>query len=411
MTASDIFELALIALLAVGGQAVGTRLRLPSIVLLLPLGFLFGTVLGVLDPDELFGDLLIPFVSLSVAVILFDGGLALRFASVPEGTHRAVAGLLTAGIAVTWVVASLTILALFDLSTQMSVLLGAILIVSGPTVVVPILQVARLGGRVASVTRWEGILIDPIGAIIAVVTFHLIVSDVSFRGLHGADDFLLTIGAGVAGGAVGAVALFAILRFGGLTESLEVGLTLALVLMTYAVPDALLEDSGFLAVVLMGMVIANQRRVPIAHIAEFKEIVGGLLTGVLFIVLSARVPASSLADHLPAALALVAVLVILARPLAVALSTLRTRLSLRERAFLAWMAPRGIVAASVASVFALELEDRGVAGAEDLVPVTFTVIVVTTALYGLTARPVARLLGVSDESSGDSGADAGERPA
>ena len=398
MTSSDIFELALIVLLAAGGQAIGTRLRLPSIVLLLPLGFIFGAVLGVLDPDELFGDLLVPFVSLSVAVILFDGGLGLRFASVPEGAHRAVAGLLTVGIAVTWVAASLSILALFDLSTQMSVLLGAILIVSGPTVVIPILRAARLGGRVATVTRWEGILIDPIGAIIAVVTFHLIVTGVSFNTLHGAEDFLLTIAVGVLAGGVGAVALFLILRFGGLSQSLEVGLTLALVLMTYAVPDVLLEDSGFLAVVLMGMAIANQRRVPIAHIAEFKEIVGGILTGILFIVLSARVSASSLTDVLPASLALVAVLVVLVRPLAVALSTLRSRLSLRERAFLAWMAPRGIVAASVASVFALELEDRGVPGAADLVPVTFIVIVATTALYGLSARPVARLLGVADDS-------------
>ncbi len=396
MNESDLLQLTLIVVLAVGGTAIAGRFGIPSIVLLLPLGFVFGAGLGLLDPDELFGDLLTPLVSLSVAVILFDGGLGLRLARVSAGARRAVVGLLTVGVAVTWLAGTLGAMALFDIRRDLAILMGAILIMSGPTVVLPILSIARPRGRVAAVTRWEGILVDPIGAIIAVVTFHVISSGgPNYRG-EGIKDFALTVGLGVVAGIVGATILFKLLKFAGLAPHAEVGVTLGIVLATFAVPDAILEDSGLLSVVIMGIFIANQKRVPVEHITEFKEIVGGLLTGVLFIVLSARIPASSLADHLVPALVLTAILVVLARPLAVAAATARTTLAARERAFLAWMAPRGIVVASVSSIFALQLEAQGVPGADDLVPITFIVIVATTALYGLTARPVAVLLGVAE---------------
>ena len=394
MSESDLLQLALIVALAVAGQAIAARTGIPSIILLLGLGFAAGAGLGVLDPDELLGDLLVPIVSLSVAVILFDGGLGLRVDAVPEGAQRAVLGLLTVGVAVTWALTSLAAVLVFDLGNDLNVLLGAILIVSGPTVVLPLLRFIRPRRRVGEVVRWEGILIDPIGAVLAVFVFHAIASGEGFASLEGVAEFMISVSVGIAFGAAAAGILVWILHRHRLSRHLEVLVTLALVLLAAAVPDALREDTGLISVVLMGIILANQRAVSIDHIADFKSIIGGLLTAVLFIILAARVEPSSLTDLGLAGLAFVGAMVLVVRPVAVALSTVGSRLALRERAFLAWMAPKGIVAASVASVFALQLSASGVPGADKLVPITFLAIVLTVVIYGVTGRPVARLLGV-----------------
>ncbi len=394
MIESDLLQLTLIVALAVAGQAIAARTGVPSIVLLLGLGFAAGAGVGLLDPDELLGDLLVPLVSLSVAVVLFDGGLGLRLDVVPEGAHRAVLGLLTAGIAITWGLTSLVAVPLFDLNNDLNVLLGAILIVSGPTVVLPLLRFVRPRRRVGEVLRWEGILIDPIGAVLAVFVFHAITTGEGLRSVTGAVDFLVSASVGLVFGAIGAVLLLWMLSRGRLDRHLEVLVTLAMVLLAFAIPDQLREDTGLISVVLMGIILGSQRRVSVDHIAEFKDIIGGLLTGVLFIILAARIERGSLIDLGLEGLAFVGVLIVLVRPLCVALSTLGSRLALRERAFLAWMAPRGIVAASMASVFALQLEAAGVPGADRLVSITFLVIVLTVVIYGLTGRAAARVLGV-----------------
>lgn len=286
---------------------------------------------------------------------------------------------------------------LLGLSAQLSALLGAILVVSGPTVVLPLLEHARPTERLNSILKWEGILVDPIGAILAVLVFQGIIAANSGEETSSLlIGFALTFLAGTLLGAVGGRFLFVALSRGWMPESLRNGVTLATVLVTFAVSDLIRAESGLLAVTLMGLALANQEKVSVEGILEFKEELRNLFLAILFIVLSARLGLKELASvTTPGTLVFVLLLILVVRPVAVLVSTLRSDLPLRERAFLSWMAPRSIVAASVASVFGLELADAGISGAEALTPLAFLVILSTVAVYGLTTAPIAHWLGVA----------------
>ncbi len=386
-----------IIVLGIAAQWIAAKLRLPSILLLLLGGFLAGPATGLLDPDELFGDILPTLVSLAVGIILFDGGLSLRFSEVRE-VRSAVRRLITVGAVVTWVVGTLAANVLLGFGWRMSLLLAAILIVSGPTVILPLLRHIRPTGKVGSVLKWEGIFIDPVGAVLAVLVFEVIVAGGERQ------EFTLNVlggllRTGVVGGAVGLGAAFlmvVLLRRFLIPNHLEIPVTLMMVVAAFAASNVLQPESGLLAVTVMGVGLANQRVTPIRHIVEFNETVGVLLTSVLFIVLAARLDLSDFDGVSGAIVAFVAVLVFVARPLATWVSTIGAGMTWRERVVVGWMAPRGIVAASVASLFALRLGQANVENAELLVPYTFATIVGTVAIYGLTAGPLARRLGVAD---------------
>ena len=385
-----------IVTLGVGAQWLASRLGIPSILCLLVVGLLAGPVAGLVDPDALLGDLLSPLVSLLVAVILFEGGLNLRVSEV-RGVRKVVRRLISVGVLLTWVLTSVAAYFLLGLGVQVSVLLGAILVVSGPTVVLPLLEHARPVERVNSVLKWEGILVDPIGAILAVLVFQGILTANSGEETGSLlAGFALTFLAGTLLGAVGGGFLFLALSRGWVPENLRNGVTLAVVLVTFAVSDLIRAESGLLAVTLMGIALANQQKVSVESIVEFKEELKELFLAILFIVLSARLSLEELGSVATlGTLTFVLVLILLVRPAAVLVSTLRSDLDWGERTFLSWMAPRGIVAASVASVFGLKLADAGVSGAEALTPLAFLVILATVAVYGLTTAPVARRLGVA----------------
>lgn len=233
-----------IVALGVGAQWLAWRLGLPSILCLLVIGLLAGPVFGLLDPDALLGDLLSPLVSLLVAVILFEGGLNLRVSEV-RGVRRVVRRLITVGVLLTWILTSFAAYFLLGLGVQLSILLGAILVVSGPTVVLPLLEHARPAGRLNSILKWEGILVDPIGAILAVLVFQGILAansgDEPASLLAG---FTLTILVGLVLGAAGGGFLFLALSRGWVSESLRNGVTLAVVLIIFAVSDMLRAESG-----------------------------------------------------------------------------------------------------------------------------------------------------------------------
>lgn len=395
----DLLELALITGLAIGGQLLASRLRVPSIVVLLALGLLAGPVAGLVDPDELIGDLLFPLVSFAVAVILFEGGLLLNLRELRGGVGSAVRRLLTVGALVTWVGVGAAAVLLLGLDTRIAALLGAILVVSGPTVVLPLMRFIRPTGRVASALKWEGIFIDPLGAILAVLVFEALL--VGERAPSLADAGLQVLYSLVAGSIVGglvAVGLLSILRSHRLQEAIQPLATLAGVFVAFAVADIWRAESGLIAATLMGVVLANQRQVSVERIAEFKETLGILLTSLLFIVLPARLELSDLEAAIGVReLAFLVILVVVVRPLAVALSTAGSSLDGRSRLFLAAMAPRGVVAAAIASLFGLQLAERGVEDAELLAPLTFLVILGTAAIYGLSGRPLARRLGLAGE--------------
>ena len=388
--------LGLVIVLAIGCQLLATRLRVPAIVLLLPAGFIAGAITDDIHPNSLFGATFQPLVSLGVGLILFEAGLRLRWVELQGRSRRMVIRLISVGALLTLAGTMLAAKLILGLSWSVSLMIGAILVVSGPTVVLPLLAFVRPTQGVRSVLKWEGTLIDPIGALLGVVAFSAVQAGAAGDRPFHLGELAASLGAGFAVGALATAVLWLILRElqrGSPHEAIPAALLCVSAALVGA--DLIREDAGFVATVTMGMVLANQRRIDVSRILEFHGTVVGLLIGMLFILISASVAPSDVRAILGETLGLVAVMVLILRPLDVAIATRGSSLSLRERAFVAWMAPRGIVAAATASAFGLELTDAGVSGADKILPITFVAIFATVVLYGLSAAPIARLLGIA----------------
>ncbi len=395
MSQHILIALASIVTLGIAAVWLAWRIHLPSILLLLIFGFVAGPITGFLDPDAIFGELLFPIVSISVAIILFEGGMSLRLQEL-GGIGRVVRNLVTVGALLTWVLGAAAAHYIIGLDLQLAVLLGAILVVTGPTVIVPLLRHVRPVHQIGSTLKWEGILIDPIGAVLAVLVFEaLLAGEVDAAATAVALALLKTIAIVGVLAALGAGLLVLLMHRQWVPEFLESPLALMVVVASFAVSNILQPESGLLTATLMGVAVANQKVVGIGHILEFKENLRVLLISGLFILLAARLQIEDLRQIGIPELGFLAALILLVRPAAVALSSFRSEFNWRERALLSWIAPRGIVAAAVSSIFALELAEAGYAGADRLVAITFMVIIGTVAIYGLTAAPVARWLGVA----------------
>lgn len=394
MTVHDpVATVALAIGVGIGAQWVATRARLPAIVVMLGAGLAVGPGLGLIDPDAAFGDLLAPFVALGVGILVFEGALGLRWADISATTRSVVGRLLTIGVVVSFVGASLAAYLLTDLPKGVAVLFGAIMVVTGPTVVIPLLRQARLRPRVAGILRWEGIIIDPVGAVLGVSVLEVLLVD---HGTVGQALFALlrTTAVGCSVGLVGAVVLVEVLHRHWVPDHLRDPLALAITVAAFAAANGLRADAGLYAVTVLGVALANQRRVATASILALFEHLGSIILAVLFVVLAARVEPEVLRSNLVPALALLAALVLVVRPLAVIASTAGTNLKARERAYLAVLAPRGIVAVSVSAVFGAALVHEGIAGGDDLAAITFLVVAGTTLVYGPLAGPLARRLRV-----------------
>ncbi|ALE89489.1 cation:proton antiporter [Pseudomonas versuta] len=385
-----------IGIVALGSQWLAWRLKLPAILFLLLTGILAGPVLGWLDPQELFGPLLMPLVSLSVALILFEGSLTLHLSEWGE-IGSVVRRLVTIGALSTWAVITLATHWLLGFDWLLALLFGTLTLVTGPTVIVPMLRVVRPKASIANILRWEGIVIDPIGALLAVVVYSFIITRASGEGLS---HSLLTFGAvivcGSLFGIVGGWVMGHILRRQWLPEYLHSLATLATVLAIFIASNTVMHESGLMAVTLMGMWMANMKGVDIRNILHFKENLSIFLISGLFILLAARLDLHAMIALGPVVLVLLLIIQFIARPLNVLLSTFGSKLNWRERTLLAWIAPRGIVAAAVSAIFAIRLDQAGHEGALLLVPLTFAVIIGTVVLQSATARPLARLLKVAE---------------
>lgn len=392
----------LVSVLVVGvaTQWVAWRFHLPPILLMLAGGLVAGPATGWLDPDAILGDLLQPLVSLGVAVILFEGGMTLRLREV-RGVGRPVFLLVSVGVAVTWAIAAAAAHLVSGIDLRVALLLGAILTVSGPTVVGPLLNHIRPQGAVASLLKWEGIVIDPIGALLAILVF---------LGIHaaGPEEAIAVVLAAIAkgvfigtlAGVLGALILLVALKRYWIPDFLQNAFALALVLGAFLLANTAQQEAGLVSVTVMGMVIANQTKVSVRPIVEFKETLRVLIIPALFILLTARITLADIHFIGLNDLLFLAIIIFLARPLSVFLSTLRANLSIREKVFVAGLMPRGIVAASIASVVAIDMQEVGVPGAEALVPLTFLVIVGTVLVYSIAGGPLARMLGLSREGTG-----------
>lgn len=398
MNEEKLIEFASIIILGIAALWIAWRVKFPSILFLLIFGFIAGPITGFLHPDKLLGDLLLPVVSISVALILFEGGLTLRLSELKE-VGGVVIALISIGAIVTWVIAAAGAHFILGLDIKISILLGSILIVTGPTVIGPLLRHIKPLKRVSTILKWEGIMIDPIGALLAVLVYEaIIIGELGNAGSVVIVGLLKTIFLGGLIGLAMAGILVLFLRKFWIPDILQESVALVLVISAFILSNIVQSESGLFAATLMGLVLDNQKHVSIKHIVEFKENLRVIIISSIFILLSARLNISDFDIFNWPSVAFLALLIFVARPLSVFVSTLFSDLKWNERAFISWLAPRGIVAAAVASVFALKLSVIGIPGSENIVPLTFIVIVITVAVYGLTSTPVAKLLKVAQSS-------------
>ena len=386
--------LALAMLVGIAAQAIARHLRLPGIVLVLAAGVLVGPDgLDLVRPDAM-GKGLNAFVGFAVALILFEGGLHLQLRRL---RHQAVPirRLVTLGALVTAVGGSLAARLWMDWDWPLAILFGTLVIVTGPTVITPLVRRLRLNSNLATILEAEGVFIDAVGATIAVVALEVALVPTGASLAVAVPDVLLRLGTGAAVGVAGGALLALLLhRRDVVPDGLENTLALAVAVTVFQISNALVHESGITAAIAAGMVVSHTSSHAKTKLLEFKEQLTVLLVATLFVLLAADVRLDRVqALGWPGVLT-VATLMFVVRPLGVLASTRGTGLTGREKSFLSWLAPRGIVAAAVASLFALRLDEAGIDGGVELRALVFLVIAVTVVVQGLSGGLVAQILGV-----------------
>ncbi len=371
-------------------QWCGWRFQIPSILLLLGFGLLAGPGTGILAPDQLFGDLVFPVASIAVAIILFEGGLSLNLKEFKQ-SGGIILRLISVGSLVCWALSTFFAYTLLELPIEIALLVGALLIITGPTVIGPMLRQIRPRGRINHIVKWEGILNDPVGAILAVLLLETVLSG----GMSSAPSTFLqgmvvTLLVGIIGAILGAFVLIFAMRHRWLPDYLHIPVTLTVVIALNSVSNLFQEESGLVSVTLLGIILANQRTFPVKHIIEFKENLQVLLISGLFIVLGARVDADTLLQVGWQSFLFLLASILIVRPLTVLVSVAGSQLNWKERFFLMLMAPRGIVVTALASVFAFRLSQTGNPDADRMFAEILFVILGTVLFYGIAASVYAR---------------------
>ncbi len=392
--ASPMLVLALALAAGVLAQSLARHIRIPGIVLLLAAGASLGPDgLGWVQPRSL-GDGLFGIVDLAVAIILFEGGLNLDISRLRRA-QTPIRRLVIVGALITMIGGTLSVHWLLDWSWIRAFLFGSLVVVTGPTVIGPLVGELRLRPRVATVLEAEGVLIDPVGAILAVLMLEFALAPDTGALASGAVALFLRLGFGIAVGLLAGVVLGSLLRVRRVVpEGFENIFTLAAVLLLFQGCDQVVSESGILAVTIAGVVVGNMHTRVDRDLREFKDQLSVLLIGLLFVLLAADIRFADMQSLGWRGLAVVGALVLLVRPINVWFATVGSELSVRERLLLAWLAPRGIVAAAMASVVAAALEGHGLTGGAELRALVFLTIAGTVVLAGLTGRPVSSLLGV-----------------
>lgn len=399
MQIPNLLILVLIGLLGLLCQWAAWRIKLPAILFLLLTGILLGPTFGILDPDILFGDLLFSFISLSVAIILFEGSLTLKRSELSE-IGDSVRNMVSYGALINATITTIAAHYFTGLSWSLSALFGAIMVVTGPTVIMPMLRSVRPNALISRTLRWESIIIDPLGALFAVLVFEWIVAQqASSELVHVFVVFAETIATGALLGIFIGYCFGLLLRNRLIPEFLQNFAAIAFVTSTFAISNILMHESGLLAVTIMGIVLANMPGVHTKDILSFKESLTLIFVSALFIILSARINFDALIAIGWGALGVLLIMQFVARPCKIMVSTFNSNFSFNERLLLSWVGPRGIVAAAITAVFALKLETMQMEGAELLVPLAFSVIVGTVLIQSITARALAKTLNVCEPNT------------
>ncbi|MFB5663857.1 cation:proton antiporter [Alteribacillus sp. HJP-4] len=389
-------HLMLIGAVGIGSQWLAWRFRLPAIVVMSVAGLLIGPILGFMNPEEDFGDLFQPIISMAVAIILFEGSLNLDFREI-RGLGKSVYRIITLGAFIAWILGSLTAFYIAGLSWAVSFVIGGLFIVTGPTVILPMLRQAKLKPRPAAILKWEGIVVDPFGALLAVFAFEIIqfltVETITIEVLL---LFLLaSVFAVIVGWGCG-LGIGWMFKHGYVPEFLKSPIVFAVVIACFTLADEVMHETGLLAVTAMGMTLANMHIASLSDMRHFKENISILLISGIFIMLTASLERETLMQiFTPNILAYVALMLFIVRPLSIWLSTFNTELSMKEKALIGWIAPRGIVALTVAGYFANVLAEAGYPGASIVTPLTFGLVFATVLAHGFTIGPMAKKLGLS----------------
>ncbi|MBN9655172.1 sodium:proton antiporter [Halobacillus sp. GSS1] len=396
MIDSLLLQLMLVGFLGVGSQWVAWRFRLPAIVVMSIAGLLAGPVLGLMNPEQDFGELYKPIISLAVAVILFEGSLNLDMKEV-KGLGRPVFRIVTFGAFLSWILGSLAAHYVAGLSWAVAFTIGGLFIVTGPTVILPLLRQAKLKPRPAKILKWEGIIVDPIGALLAVFAFEIILfltnNDPSaLLMFFAASAFAVFLG-WVCGKGVGWM-----FETGYIPEFLKSPAVFAVVIACFTIADEIMHETGLLSVTAMGMTLANMHISSIADMRHFKENISLLLISTIFVMLTASLTVETLVEIFNIRIiGFVALMLFIVRPLSIFLSTMGTDLSKSEKLLVGWIAPRGIVALTVASYFASVLLEEGFEDASILISLTFALVFTTVVAHGFSIGWLAKKLGLSME--------------
>ncbi|MBT8427963.1 MAG: sodium:proton antiporter [Erythrobacter sp.] len=394
--------IALVGILGIGAQWLAWRTGWPAIVLMLAAGFIAGPVLGIFDPEHAFGELLEPMVAVGVALILFEGGLSLDFRELRH-TGSAVMRLATIGVVLGWLFGALAGIYIAGLNPEVAILFGGILVVTGPTVVIPLLRQSSVKSRPASILKWESIVNDPTGALCAVIAYEYFRKVAESPGASLFEVVPPLIIAAILAGLIGYVAALAIawsFPRGAVPEYLKVPVLLTAVVGVFVISNLIEHEAGLVAVTVMGVALANMNVSSLRSIHPFKENIAVLLVSGIFILLSASLDWEELAYLNPLTSAgfkmmlFLLALLFLVRPATILISLLGSNIPWNERLLLAWIAPRGIVLVAISGLFALRLSDLGFTDGNLLIGLSFAVVVVTIVAHGFTIDFVAKLLKV-----------------
>ncbi len=404
-----VLAFAIIGVLGIGAQWLAWRFSLPAIVLMAVAGILAGPVFNIFSaPDAapgtppmeaLFGDFYRPLIGVAVAVILFEGGLQLNFSEL-RGLTRSVRRLVFPGVPIAWFLAAIAGYLIAGLTWQAALLFGGIMVVTGPTVIIPLLRQSKLNPRPATLLKWEGIVNDPIGALLAVLVYEfLVIGDHSGGPTEIISSLVLasalSAGLGYAFGRFTAAAF----RRGWTPEYLKPPVLLALVLVCFEMANLMQEEAGLLSVTAMGVTLANSRIASIDDLRLFKENITVMLVSGVFIILTANLTMTDISALDWRSFWFIIAMLFVVRPLTVLIATIGAGLPWQERLLVGWIAPRGIVAVAVTGFFGASMTAAGYLDGDKLIALAFAMVFATVTLHGFTISPLAKALGLASRDS------------
>ncbi len=396
-----LISIAIIVVVGIFSQWLAWRIQWPSIVIMSIAGLLLGPVFGLFNPQEALGDLYSPLISLAVAIVLFEGSSTLDIREI-TGISKSVFRIVTGGAFIAWIGGALAAHFIAGLSLEISFIIGGLFVVTGPTVIIPLLRNAKLKPRTAAVLKWEGIIVDPFGPLLALFAYQVIkvLTTDTLHVDYMIHFFLSAVIAIIFGFAIGMLVSILVSK-GSFPEYLKSPIILAFVLLCFSLAEVVMEETGMLAVTVMGLTLAWSKRYvsAIGNVGHFVENVSVLLTSTIFILLTASLSRATIAEvfTLPI-IGFVLVMLFIVRPLSIWASTIGTELTLSEKTLIGWVAPRGVVALTVSGYFASILLEDGHEGAALLTTLTFALVFITVCAHGFTLRPLAKILGLANDA-------------